>query len=535
MKTIISVLLASLATMVGAQSSYYATSNVNGGSSSSSSSSYGTSYKNNYYGYSGAYGTNLFAETDSSYYDGYQQSWRYLGWYVKCGYPSDRYDDSGSGSHSNSDEGQRWEGNNYCQRYLIWAAYVDESYQGGGIGEYSYYDPYSGAWDDSACDVHGNGRCAPMDCHLSNTTTWKLMGVFKEASYFGDDAFFEQLFKHEGVCLWNDDDLYEFMSESREEKWTQGCVNTGIQGNGYYFDDSSYGNDNGNYLYLDLKPTWNGNMTYGLYTDSACKYEYEGLDIDPDSVSASMGLLYGSYLEAWNDALEVYKVCQPCKAYNLQQQSSSWQYNSSAGAYQYYKNDDDDDSHDDNDDDSLANDPNEGYFQCDDDAGYSNVNQCMKFRSHAELEVATWEDLVTATNQGGILQVDVGGTIFGSERMSSEQYKYMTRMRRSELAEEAKKYSAMIAEVNALEPEAQEWNGRGRLLMTVGAALFVITLFRWCKRCFCSRREEEVDISKPLLEVPPGDLYETLAREHEERVAASRSYDTATSRSYETQ
>jgi hypothetical protein len=38
------------------------------------------------------------------------------------------------------------------------------------------------------------------------------MGVFKEASYFGNDAFFEQLFKHEGVCLWNDDDLYEFMS-----------------------------------------------------------------------------------------------------------------------------------------------------------------------------------------------------------------------------------------------------------------------------------------------------------------------------------
>ena len=116
----IAIFLSAAALLAATVSADSSTSNVNGGSSASSS--YGNSYKNNYYGYSGAYGTNLFADTDNNYYDGYQQAWRYLGWYVKCGYPSDRYDDEGSHSHSGSGDNQRWAGNNYCQRYLIWAA-----------------------------------------------------------------------------------------------------------------------------------------------------------------------------------------------------------------------------------------------------------------------------------------------------------------------------------------------------------------------------------------------------------------------------
>jgi hypothetical protein len=94
-------------------------SSSNYDSSSSSSTSYSSS-SNKY----GAYGTNFFADTLNAYYDGYQQAWRYLGWYVKCGYPSDRYDDGdGSGDHSgDEDEDSSYQGNNYCQRYLIWAA-----------------------------------------------------------------------------------------------------------------------------------------------------------------------------------------------------------------------------------------------------------------------------------------------------------------------------------------------------------------------------------------------------------------------------
>lgn len=74
------------------------------------------------YTYNGdAYGTNFFVDTDTTYYDGYQQAWRYLGWYVKCGAPSDRYDESHSHSGS-QDQDDFFKGNNWCQRYLIWAA-----------------------------------------------------------------------------------------------------------------------------------------------------------------------------------------------------------------------------------------------------------------------------------------------------------------------------------------------------------------------------------------------------------------------------
>jgi len=90
----------------------------------------GASYSS--YSSSSAYGSNFFVDSSATYYDGYQQAWRYLGWYVKCGYPSDRYEESGdehdSGEHDEgggrklSGDDNRWQGNNYCQRYLMWAA-----------------------------------------------------------------------------------------------------------------------------------------------------------------------------------------------------------------------------------------------------------------------------------------------------------------------------------------------------------------------------------------------------------------------------
>jgi len=131
MKAIISTIVALLIAIAaseeassGGSSGYTSSSSNVYGSSSSSSSSSSNNGKtnNNYYGRSGAYGQNLFAESSSTSYDGYQQAWRYLGWYVKCGYPSDRYNE-GSGDHnSHSGDKNSWVGNNYCQRYLIWAA-----------------------------------------------------------------------------------------------------------------------------------------------------------------------------------------------------------------------------------------------------------------------------------------------------------------------------------------------------------------------------------------------------------------------------
>jgi hypothetical protein len=88
--------------------------------------------------------------------------------------------------------------------------YVDLNYQGGGIGEYQYWNRTSQTWDDSACQYgqqHNShddedGRCAKMDCHLDDTN-FQLLGFFKHRSY---DDWMEQLFKHEGMCVWSDEE-----------------------------------------------------------------------------------------------------------------------------------------------------------------------------------------------------------------------------------------------------------------------------------------------------------------------------------------
>lgn len=115
------LLLWTVSTVVVADNNY----NSYGGSSSSSSSS--SSY------YSSLYGANYYADTTNTYYDGYQQAWRYLGWYVDCNGGSSRYyQRSGHGGGKSGDNYMI--GNNFCQRYLMWAAVRSSVIHGGGGG-----------------------------------------------------------------------------------------------------------------------------------------------------------------------------------------------------------------------------------------------------------------------------------------------------------------------------------------------------------------------------------------------------------------
>jgi hypothetical protein len=283
----------------------------------------------------------------------------------------------------------------------VFFQYVDPDYQGGGISEYKIYNPSEGAYDTSSCS--SGGRCAAMDCHDSSTETWELLGIYKEAVYYGGDAFFEQLFKHEAYCVWNNETTYEFMDDNREN-WTAGCIDTGSTD---LF---------GNIVYIDLKPGYNGNMQNSLYSDEVCKTEYNGSDLDVDSIAYSLGMLSGSDLSLWNSYLEPFKVCQPCKAYNL-------------GGNRRDLSD------------------NGGSFQCDDDAGYTNVNQCMKFRAHGDLEPTTWEDLVIGTEQGGILEIKVGETYFGTKYMTTSQATYLQSLmtkKAEEVQLEEEEYTEMM-------------------------------------------------------------------------------------------
>ena len=77
----------------------------------------GGNYTNSKTSAGSAYGSNYYVDSQNTAYDGYAQAWRYLGWYVECGNPSDRYSQQ---SH-HSDDYQYYYANNWCQRFLMWA------------------------------------------------------------------------------------------------------------------------------------------------------------------------------------------------------------------------------------------------------------------------------------------------------------------------------------------------------------------------------------------------------------------------------
>lgn len=205
--------------------------------------------------------------------------------------------------------------------------YRDPSYSGGSIGEYAYYDWEQQIWDESTCHTE---RCAKMNCH-EKESEFELIGVFKETDGLEDWA--EQLFKHQGYCLWDGDKQddaqdnadsgdenyevsdYEFMQTEREE-WSAECTSLG------------YTDQNGLPLYTGIQPLAAGEMAFGLFTDAYCSHpseyhEYQDYlrvyytssgysETDTEALIAN----YEATVARWNRLLNPYKVCQPCSAYN---------------------------------------------------------------------------------------------------------------------------------------------------------------------------------------------------------------------------
>jgi hypothetical protein len=227
------------------------------------------------------------------YYHAYSQAWRMLGFYVDCdeSVQQNNNEEQNRGHRNRELAGGGGQRRATCQRYLLWAAYVDLNYEGGGIGEYQFWDAEDDAWDTTTCETHGDGRCAKMDCHEVDSTTWTLLGVYKEAAYASE--WFEQLFKHAGYCLWSND-VYEFM-HGRYDSWPEGCQDTGVA------------DEKGNDLYLDLKPSAGANLTLALYTDNICKTEYTGNKVSVEDAAGDK-FVTGENLQLFNDYMEVYKV-----------------------------------------------------------------------------------------------------------------------------------------------------------------------------------------------------------------------------------
>ncbi|KAL3918528.1 MAG: hypothetical protein SGILL_004194 [Bacillariaceae sp.] len=313
-------------------------------------------------------------------YDEYQQAWRQLGFIIDC-HPmvdDDYYANEGGSGDQGTEDG--------CARYVLWAAYVDLDYQGSGIGEYQYWDRFNNQWDTSACDAVGSSRCAKMDCHLENTH-FALLGFFKHKSY---DDWMEQLFKHEGICVWTDEE-YAFMQGAREA-WPQGCI------------DSYSALSDGTEIYYDIKPLQGGDITVGLYTDTQCIKEYDGSDGDIN-VENLLGNFFlendGSgdqdynydfssdtleeSLARWDSAFGAFHTCQPCVAYDLENTDGTKYYDDDGGNGQG------------------------GVFDCYDDADYTNVNQCMKFMAKTTMNTATFRDMSMGRYQGTLVSTPLAG------------------------------------------------------------------------------------------------------------------------------
>lgn len=311
-------------------------------------------------------------DEDGVQYDANSLTWRYLGLYIDC-------DQVQEGS--------------YCERKLLWAAYHDRHYRGNSIEEYQFYDLMSGEWDDSTCSRYGGWkRCARLDCHEPGTG-FELVGVFKETDGMYD--WTEQLFKHEGMCIWNDDEAYETM-EKWMEKWPTSCQQL-------YVSDSW-----GNPLYMAVKPLAGGNMTLAIYKDSGCTissnmdltkylvklYQSKGYYDDTGYTAAQT---WKEAIATWNEKMSYFKVCQPCVAYNLFSEQSNNK-RERKGRF-------------------LGNNDGDGYerkrYNCYDDAGYTNVNQCYKFETKTNLKMADEDDLITASKQGTILRIKAYDKVYG--------------------------------------------------------------------------------------------------------------------------
>merc|ERR1712194_871241 len=127
-----------------------------------------------------------------------------------------------------------------------------------------------------------------------------------------------------------------------------------------------------------------------------------------DYVSSIAGVNWNNAFAQWNYMMDAYKICQPCRAYSKSynvQDDDDWGRN--LVEYQ----------------DGQGNEEANG-FNCYDDAGYRNCNQCFKFETHTDMEVASSDDLTLATKQGTILSINVNGTSYGASSSSTTYSTY---------------------------------------------------------------------------------------------------------------
>lgn len=315
-----------------------------------------------------------FLASTSEYYDEWAQAYRMLGGFIDC---DNEQSDSGSGDNNNNNNGG---GGESCSRWMMWAAYMNPNYNGGGRDEYfsygtddnSYYDNYDDGNTDDGNTVNG------LDCH-SPSTEWELIGVYRQEFY----QFIEQISKH----LWAIDD-YEYV--------------VALAGLAYMGDAdcSGVGYDaNGNYLYAGIMPYTGGMYSMGLYTDNVCLIPDTQSGMTYDDFSQTSDLDLGSEDDGCLDDQTIstltgyWEATQEYSLELLNEVYSEFKYCTLCMDYPTYQ---------------------DGYFigdtGTDDD---DMINQCWKFHSHDSYTCET-DCLALGDAQGSILEITYAGRTFGT-------------------------------------------------------------------------------------------------------------------------
>eukprot|EP00536_Pseudo-nitzschia_multiseries_P005442 jgi/Psemu1/65095/estExt_Genemark1.C_1020004 len=328
--------------------------------------------------------------TETAYYD-FSVAWRFLGFYMDCNVCVEVGEDKGD-DDANNNEGddekekvvtpseclQNGEDRTVCRRYALWAAYVDESYEGKGPNEYQHFDRRTKRWDQSGCSS-SEERCAKLDCHDPSSQNFKLVGVFKDHQ---TDAFIDNMIHYQGDCVWNDDE-YKFMKAMNSNNNNNNnnhsllptkCTAYEVEGKG----GKVYAG------YYNTIPTQKGNLGVALYTDSSCTIPYEGKEHSPQEVVAralgSSSSDMEGQLKSWNEAMDAFKICQPCVAYNTIMNDPKKPYNANGDRYEQNDADGGEDQ---------EGDENEDSFVCQDNLERDEpINQCKVFTEQGKNSMA---------------------------------------------------------------------------------------------------------------------------------------------------
>jgi hypothetical protein len=248
------------------------------------------------------------------------------------------------------------------------------------------------------------------------------------------NTWMEQLYKHEGVCVWGWN-VYYNMKNLRDKVKPNTCLFIGYDSNSLPY-------------YIGWQPMVGGNLGLMLYSDERCSEYYIGT-LTVDSVCSNYvenrelkdnnnkkgahpcGMY--AYLDYFNYQLDEWKLCQPCTAYDPK---NKW--------------------------------------DCYDDAGYTNCLQCMKFRNKAGSVSAGIDLIRLASRQNGITEIDICGTTYGSGGFGSNAgpITYSTAMEQS--MQNVKMYTKLNKASSSTHTTHRDFS---TLFLVFGVFAFVVALY----------------------------------------------------------